>query len=209
MRKGTQKKLLFIVQLPPPVHGVSLMNQNAVNNPLWKEKYEVHVLPLNFGQTLKNIGKITFGKILKLFQFFFNLCYKLVFFRPHIVYFTIMPTGSNFYRDALFANIIKCFRVHLVFHLHGKGIREAAEQSLFKRWIYKNTFKRAQVICLSESLKKDVEAIVEQTPFVLSNGIDAKKTEPLNNKNNPPIIIYLSNLVKNKGIEVLLMSLYE
>lgn len=204
--KVSKIKVLFLVQLPPPVHGASLMNHYAIENPLWDESYSVKVLPLYFGQTLENIGRISIRKVGIMFIFFFRMIYILLSFQPRIVYFTIMPTGRTFYRDALLALIIKCFGRKIIFHLHGIGIKEESSSSYFKRQIYKIIFWNTNVICMSENLKADVKSIYKGNPFVLANGIEDHELHLIKEDIDPPVILYLSNLVKNKGIMVLLQS---
>lgn len=199
-------KILFFVQLPPPVHGVSVTNLHAVNNPLWKNNFQTETLKLDFGQTLDNIGKVTFLKVIRMFFFTFRLIYTLAKFRPHLVYFTIMPVGKIFYRDALFTVIIKLFRCKVIFHLHGKGINETAQKSAFRKWVYKRTFRNSSVICLSPLLAKDINTIYQPAPYILPNGIEIANTGKKKNETDIPIILFLSNLIKEKGIEVLLES---
>ncbi len=200
-------KILFLVQLPPPIHGVSVMNQHAVDDPLIREKYHVQVLSMDFSQNLQDIGKITAGKLLQMFAFTFRLFYTLLSFNPRIVYFTIMPTGKIFYRDALFGLLIKLFRCKLIVHLHGKGIRESAQKGKFVRWLYIKLFKNAAVICLSSRLSDDIKEVHGGQVFILPNGVPPFAPDLSLQPNHQPVIIYLSNLVKSKGIEVFLKSL--
>ncbi|HEX6428894.1 MAG TPA: hypothetical protein VF008_14460, partial [Niastella sp.] len=146
----TRPRILFIVQLPPPIHGVTVMNQYTVDNPDWQAKYDVKTLPLHFGQTLDDIGKITPLKMLHMVGFIFRLCRILITFKPTLVYFTIVPTGKIFYRDALITSIIKRFCRRIIFHLHKKGIEEMAAGSRHKKWLLRKTFTRVTTICLSE-----------------------------------------------------------
>ena len=200
-------RILFIVQLPAPIHGVTLMNKYTIENPGWEKEYDIKTLPLHFGQTLDDIGKITPMKMLRMFGFLFKLLYTLIFFRPSLVYFTIMPTGKIFYRDALFTALIKLFCKRVVFHLHKQGIEEMANGSRFKKWLLQKTFKGVHIICLSKKLTADIRSIYQPQPFVLPNGIAIVKNN-INKRNNAvPQILYLSNLVKNKGIEIFLQSL--
>jgi glycosyltransferase involved in cell wall biosynthesis len=202
-------KILFIVQLPPPVHGVTLMNQYTVDYPWWKRNYEVKTLPLHFGQKLEDIGMITTGKVLHMIGFLFKLCYTLIKFRPALVYFTITPSGKIFYRDALFTWIIKLFSPRILFHLHKKGVAETFNRSLFKKWLYKKTFKDVKVICLSEKLTHDIRHVYDHQPFILPNGIEIARHVRTKRDNATPQIIFLSNLIKLKGIETFLQSLAE
>jgi glycosyltransferase involved in cell wall biosynthesis len=202
-------RILFIVQLPPPIHGVTVMNQYTVDNPGWRSKYDVKTLPLHFGQTLDDIGKITLSKMFHLVGFIFRLLHILITFRPSLVYFTIVPTGKIFYRDALFTMLIKIFCRRIVFHLHKRGIEEMANGSRHKRWLLRKTFKGVAAVCLSEKLTADIRTVYEPEPFVLPNGIEIVTSRAIERHNTPPRILYLSNLVINKGIEVFLQSLAE
>lgn len=202
-------RILFIVQLPPPVHGVTLMNQYTVDHPWWKRNYEVRTLPLHFGQRLNDIGKITAGKMLRMVGFLYKLGVMLFKFKPTLVYFTITPTGKIFYRDALFTWFIKLFRPHIVFHLHKKGVEDTVIRSRLKRWFYKKIFNGVKVVCLSETLTRDIRSVYTPQPFILHNGIKVVSHVPPKRNNTIPRIIYLSNLIKSKGIEVLLQSLVD
>jgi glycosyltransferase involved in cell wall biosynthesis len=202
-------RILFIVQLPPPIHGVTLMNKYTVDNPCWHKEYEVKTLPLHFGQTLDDIGKITPGKVMHMIGFMFRLFRILISFRPTLVYFTIVPTGKIFYRDALFTGLIKMFCRRIVFHLHKRGIEEMANRSSHKKWLLRRTFKGVKAICLSEKLTADIRSIYKPRPFILPNGIEVVNTKIINRQNPVPRILFLSNLVINKGIIIFLQSLVE
>ncbi|WP_166437002.1 glycosyltransferase family 4 protein [Niastella caeni] len=202
-------RILFIVQLPPPIHGVTVMNQYTVDNPGWQSKYEVKTLPLHFGQTLDDIGKITPLKMLHMVGFLFRLFRILITFKPSLVYFTIVPTGKIFYRDALITSLIKRFCRCIVFHLHKRGIEEMANNSRHKRWLLRKTFTGVAAICLSEKLTADIRTVYKPDPYVLPNGIEVVSTRIIKRNNGAPRILYLSNLVKSKGIEIFLHSLAE
>jgi len=57
-------KILLIGQLPPPIHGVSVMNQIVINSKLIKDNFEIDVLTLRFAEYISDIGKIRITKIL-------------------------------------------------------------------------------------------------------------------------------------------------
>jgi Glycosyltransferase len=202
-------RILFIVQLPPPVHGVTMMNKYTVEHNWFKRNYETKTLPLHFGQRLEDIGKITPGKLFHMMAFICRLCYVMMSFRPSLVYFTIVPTGKIFFRDALFTWVIKLFRPRIVFHLHKKGVEEIVRHSRFKRWLYKKTFRGVQTICLSERLTHDIRSIYKPKPYILHNGIDVVKKTIIKPYNQVPRILFLSNLLKGKGVLVFLQSLAE
>jgi len=189
------------------VHGVTVMNRHAVDNPILRERYRIRILELDFGQKFEDLGKVTMWKLFRMFLFSFRLLFALISSRPQIVYFTIVPTGKIFYRDAVFGMLVKLFNNKIIFHLHGKGIREDAQKSGFKKWLYRKLFKGSNVICLSNLLKQDIADVHTGAIYVLPNGIATKYNGQMILKDEQPMILYLSNLLKNKGIQVFLNSL--
>lgn len=190
-----------MVQLPPPFHGVSVMNEHVVNNPLLAGRYEKRLLHMDFGQTLSDLGTLNLKKAWFFLVFLAKLKWNLLFKRPDLVYFTFMPRGLNLYRDTGLCLLIKLFGYRPLIHLHGRGIKEAAAESRIKRWLYRMAFRGTQLICLSESLKADVATVYKETPLVLANGIDAPVYDrSRRTANSVPVILFFSNLFIAKGI---------
>ena len=196
-----KSKILFIVQLPPPWHGVSVMNENVINNPLLAKKYDTRVLHMDFGQTLKDLGTINLTKLYYFLLFILRMVRELVFRRPKLVYFTFMPRGINLYRDTAICLFIKLFGSRPLIHLHGRGIREFAEESRLKRILFRMAFRNSQLISLSPILTQDVASVYKAVPLVLANGIKAPACNPIiRNPDAVPVILFFSNLFVAKGI---------
>jgi glycosyltransferase involved in cell wall biosynthesis len=131
-------------------------------------------------------------------------------FRPSLVYFTLMPTGFAFYRDAFYMFLLKCFRAEIVLHLHGKGIHKTVMNSRWKRRIYYMVFRNTHVICLSKTLSNDVNEIYKTEPFIVPNGIQVHPNmwvEYNRDKRRVPQLLFLSNYIENKGILVLIEAM--
>lgn len=205
-----KKSILFVVQLPPPFHGVSVMNEYVVNNPMLDGRYEKRLLQMDFGQKLDDLGTVNFSKAWYFWVFLSKLTWNLLFKRPDLVYFTFMPRGLNLYRDTGICLLIKLLGHKPLIHLHGRGIKDAAENSILKRWMYKIAFKGAQLISLSTSLKQDIDKVYKGNPLVLANGIDAPFFELSQKKRNTiPVILFFSNLFVAKGIHDFLEVLHQ
>ncbi len=195
------KKLLCIVQLPPPWHGVSVMNAYVINNPLLAGHYQARVLHMYFGQTLDDLGTVNARKLGYFFLFFIRMFRELVFRRPGIVYFTFMPRGINLYRDTAICLFIKFFGYQPLIHLHGRGIKEFAEKSRFKKFLFRAAFRNSQLISLSHTLTADVSNVYNGVPRVLANGIEAPEYASQHpNHSAVPVILFFSNLFVAKGI---------
>ena len=205
-----KKKVLCVLQLPPPVHGVSIMNEYVINSKLLNETFEIKVIDLKFGKSIKDLQRFTFNKVYKSFLYGLKIAKNILLYKPDLIYFTISPTGFAFYRDAYYIFLIKLLRVKILIHLHGKGIEGNAMNSKLKNILYKRVFKQTNVICLSELLANDIKKVYGDTPFIIPNGIKNQLKSDFIAKqsyNRELQILYLSNFIKNKGILVLLDAL--
>jgi len=204
------KKVLFIGQLPPPVHGVTMMNELVVESLMTSEYFDLETIKLQFAKSVEEISKFTFWKLLKTLIYSFQIFFKSIRYQPDLVYFTITPGGAAFIRDILFVIALRITNSKIVYHLHGQGIKQNIQKSRWKRIIYQWVFKKAHIICLSELLTKDLNEICQRTPYIIPNGI--KKVSDINmikkDVGKEPQIIYLSNFFRSKGILILLDALH-
>jgi len=207
MLKKQIKKILFIVQLPPPVHGASIMNSYVINSKIINNNFYCDVVNLHFLRSIKEISKYSFRKVLKGIYYGFEIIIKDFIRKPDLVYFTLSPKGYAFYRDAIYVFILKLFNNKIVFHLHGKGIKENIKSNAIKRYLYLWVFNNTHVICLSQRLTNDIEDVFKSIPFIVPNGIQLQpeiKENQLQHNGSVPQIIYLSNYLRNKGVLILI-----
>jgi len=210
MQKNKLKpKILFLVQLPPPVHGSSLVNKIIVNNENVKSRYDIDIIEIQLAKNMEDLGNFSLMKIVNAFIIFFKLLKNVVLKKHELAYLTISPVGFAFYKDAILVFLIKIFSsVKIVFHIHGKGIKNEIKSN-FKRKLYSFVFKNTEVIQLAEILYCDIKDIYHRKPYFLPNGIintNIKKESSII-KNDSVTFIYLSNLMEEKGILVFLKSI--
>jgi glycosyltransferase involved in cell wall biosynthesis len=197
-------KLLFLLQVPPPIHGQSLRNLSLVNSKLLNENFTIKLLPLNFAKSISDIGSVNFYKILKVLSYAFNLTANILISRPAASYFTIAPTGGAFIRDCLFVAILKVFNVKRIYHLRGLGIKQEMINSRAKSILYKWAFKGAFVVCLSEGHKVDIELLTCKKIFVVPNGIEYEALSQSTHQKleHSKKLLFFSNLIVSKGVLV-------
>lgn len=203
------KRILFLGQFPPPVHGVSLMNTYLLNSDLIQQHFDIEVIDLKFGKTIRELESFSFRKVFKAIGYGFQILKKLTCRKCDMVYFTFTPTGLGFYRDAFYILLLKIFRSRIVLHLHGKGIEKNTGTSA-KKQLYKRVFKNTHLICLSDRLQADVKDVYEGKPFVVPNGIAVEnRTSSPKKKSGKSVlrILFVSNLILNKGVLVLVQAL--
>lgn len=200
-----------MTHLPPPIHGVTIMGQQVVNSPLINDRFDLERLPLKSAATITDIGKIRPAKVLRIVSLAGQLLLHCLTNRPDLIYFTLTPNGAAFYRDLLYVGIMKLFRIRHVYHLHGKGVAQAAA-GMVPRALYRWAFQDADVILLSPLLYEDCAQVVRREQcYFLANGIPdpwlAGETSPHRETGSVPCILYFSNLLVNKGLFVLLEAL--
>jgi len=197
-----KKRILLFVKIPPPITGATLMNQFVFKSELLKENFYIRAIKISYVKSVNDLGRYNFGKFFIFIKILFKLFNECAFYRPRLVYFQVSPLGLAFYRDLIFISIIKLFRIKIVFHIHGKGIKKAVE-NLFVRIIYRYAFRNSEIICLSHLLTYDIADVYSGIIHIVNNGIQDIDSDliKLEQKNNNTIqILYLSNLIKSKGI---------
>lgn len=195
------KKILFLVQLPPPVHGASMMNQHVVDI-FEKSEYETKTIELRFVENVADIGSVNMSKIYKMLTIGAKIIKNMITFKPDFVYLTLSPVGGAFYRDVLYVAILKLFRKNIVYHLHGKGIKNNLG-SWWKKRIYKFVFSNTTVIHLSPILENDIKGLSYKKIYFVSNGIEKANYELKEKQNETTQLLFLSNLFVSKGLWVL------
>jgi glycosyltransferase involved in cell wall biosynthesis len=202
-------RLVCLVQLPPPVHGASLVNESVVNSEELAAQLEIDVVPLRFASSVDDLGRFTFTKLVRAAATGFQLAAKLLGRPRPIVYFTLSISGAAFYRDACYVALMRAFAVARVYHLHGKGIQRELT-SPWKRWLGQLVFRGADVIVLSRALQHELEGLVPaERLHVVPNGIaDQAGHRPARaDRTGCPRILFLSNMIEDKGPLVLVEAL--
>ncbi len=199
-------KILYFIQLPPPVHGVSIINKQVYESEFINKGIEKSLLEIRFSSQLSQLRRLTFQKIYQLIRLSFRLTRRLIDFRPDFIYFSIMPVGKGLWRDLIFVIIIKLFKVTPVYHLHNKGI-ERRSRCLLIKWIYRFVFRNSLVIHLSENLvRKEILSLgmINIKTQIIPNGIKVVMIPENRNKPDHINILYLSNLFPGKGFHELI-----
>lgn len=217
------KKILLLG--PFPINKEGITGQSIANETLYnglKDKYSVDKI-----NTYKNIGfenkedqgKFKVKKFLKIIISIFNEISLMLKNKYDVIYMTPGQSYLGFLRFTPYMMCAFFLDKPCYIHIHGGNFRNmyTAQSKMGKR-ILEYFFKRtAGAIVLGESLKKMFEGLIDDKKiFVCENGVQdeiiATKEEIENKKNQffskeKKKILYLSNLMKEKGIlEVLEVS---
>lgn len=187
------KKICFIAQFPPPIHGLSKAVDTLYNSSL-NEKYRFEKI------------NVTDNK-----KFIYNLI-KIIKSDADLFYLTISQTKLGNLRDLIILKFLFFLKRKCLVHLHGGYYRQLVDNDLpnwQRKMNYKIIKKMAGVIVLGPSLKKIFTGMIDEKKiFVVPNGVDNKyllKEKDFQNKleikekKKIKTVVYLSNFIKEKG----------
>lgn len=200
-----KSNILFLLHLPPPVHGSSMVGKFINTSEKINQQFNCDYINLLASNNVSETGKVSIKKITGFVYTWFTLLFKLIKKRPTLCYIAITATGTAFFKDVLLIILLKVFKIKCVFHMHNKGVSKFQNNTIYNS-CYAFVFKNAEVILLSKFLYADIRKYVaEENIHICPNGIPHIKYGNVQNSENEVVkILFLSNLIESKGVFVLL-----
>lgn len=200
-------KILFLLHLPPPVHGSSMVGQLIRDSRLINGSFDTKYINLLISRSVDESGSTSVSKLFRFIRSWFKLLFELIKEKPNLCYFALTATGNAFYKDATLVFLLKLFRVKTVFHLHNKGVKKN-ESSKINNFLYRYVFNNNSVILLSSYLYDDIKTFVPKSRVhICHNGVEDVVKMDIGNQDEdfrPIKILFLSNLIESKGVFVLI-----
>lgn len=166
-----RKRILFILHLPPPVHGAAMIGKYIHDSELINTEFDCFYINLAMASELEDIGKFKIKKVFLFCQLLRQICKSVKDIKPQLVYITPNARGGAFYKEFVVVMMLKRMRCKVVAHYHNKGV--ATRQD---RWIdnllYRRFFKDLKVMLLGEALYQDIKKYVRREDVcICPNGI--------------------------------------
>ena len=199
-----KKKICFIAQFPPPIHGLSKAVETIYNSELNSElnpigEFEFEKIDItNNKKILRNLLKISKSK-------------------ADLFYFTISQTKGGNLRDLVIFKLLELQHKKCLIHLHGGYYRQLVECDMAgwqRKANYEAIKKIAGAIVLSKSLKKNFEGMIEDEKiYVVENCVDDQylltdqeiKEKLIELENKKVLhVLWLSNFIRSKGYPLVL-----
>lgn len=193
-------RILFIVPLPPPVHGSAMMCQYIHDSKLINESFRCEYVNLSTSRRMDEIGKQSLAKVFRFIGSYFIVLWHLLRHRYAACYLAITCHGIGFLKDAPFVLLCKLFGCKVIIHQHNKGMARDVDRWLY-RWLLPLVYRNTTVILLSWKLYSDIERVVKREQVVICpNGIPDIEVQPRTHYNPVPHLLFLSNLIESKGV---------
>lgn len=197
------------MHMPPPVHGASMVGQFIHDSKLINSSFDCHYVNLAVATRLEDVGKGGWHKAKGVLKKLMEVRKAVKSVKPDLVYITPNSAGIPFYKDFITIMMLKMMGQKVVMHFHNKGV-ETRHGKWLDNWLYKRYFKDVKLILLADALYEDVKKYVKREDvFVCSNAIPAISNANQVNENSDhvPHILWLTNIMKTKGIMEYLSAL--
>lgn len=205
-------KILFIMHMPPPVHGAAMVGEWIHNSKSINEEFECYYINPSVSTRVSEVGKLKIKKVFLFITLLYKILRTIRKVRPNICYYTPTSDGWGIYRDALTISLMKLYKIKILLHFHNKGVKKYSSHK-FAKIAYRIIFKDIKIILLAKELYEDVNAFIKtENVYILPNGIPQTISESeyqniINERqkgSDKNRILYLSNMMSEKGIWVLL-----
>ena len=189
------KNILFVGPVPPPIHGQSIAFHEAFKGIQHHNKYLV-----NQNVTGKSFVKTIALILLAILKIILYLSVKKI----DIVYFTCSRSKQGGLLDIILIYLSKLFNAKLINHLHGADFKNFYESlnGIFRK-VIRNSYMKVDVsIVLLDEMKQQFSSYfpkmrLEVVPNFYENILDQIQRKETSKETR---ILYLSNIMKSKGI---------
>ena len=201
------KRVLFIVPLPPPVHGSSMISQYIKDSKQINESYRCDYVNLSTSRKMEEIGNKTFVKIWRFLSSLLRTMGLLLTHKYDRCFISITCHGKGFLKDMPFVLLCKMFGGKIILHQENKGMSRDVDRWPYN-WLMPIVYRNAKVVLLSWLLYPDIEKVVKREQVVICPNCAAGIDSCLNRiGNQSPRILYLGNMIVGKGVLFLLDAL--
>lgn len=205
-------KILFIMHMPPPVHGAAMVGQWIHDSKIINNEFDCYYINPSVSSNISEVGKIKFKKIRLFITLIYRILKAIYKIKPDLCYYTPTSDGWGIYRDALTIALIRACGVKIVLHFHNKGIKRYCNHR-YAIFAYNIIFRKVKTILIAKELIDDVKQFTSLSNiYILPNGIpqNIQDSEYINIKlereknSDKNRLLFLSNMMSEKGIWILL-----
>ena len=106
--------ILFILHMPPPVHGASMMGKYIHDSEVVNGAFDCHYINLTTAKNLADIGKVGLRKLVQFVELLNRIRKEVKRLKPQLVYVTPNACGGAFYKDFVVVQLLKAMGCKVV-----------------------------------------------------------------------------------------------
>ncbi len=203
-------KFLFLAQLPPPIHGVSMMSKQVYDMVGTLGAYEIDYLWSGSAKNLNDIDKKSLGKIFGFATLVMTLVFRFVSGKRYdTAYLTFAPWTHAAIRDGFLAWLAGLSSGRVLLHLHGEGLTQViGQKGIRNKLIYWLIQKSELVAITGSSAALARQSAIFSKVHLLPNFVANPANSPLPKTSRTTggegkrslEILFLGNLDPRKGV---------
>lgn len=189
-------KLLFLLQVPPPVYGASLRNKEFFDYAKSRNP-AIKLIDIAIAKRVENVGKLSISGVLRALKVVAQSCLQILISRPHLIYIT-PSSGTIAQLKELPALIVaRALGIDVVAHFRNLGFKNNVLTLLLRK-----ALKNQKVIIMSPRVLPALAHVVCDSKIqYLPNGLVVPQIQFAQSKVTDEIrLIYLSNWIPTKGV---------
>jgi glycosyltransferase involved in cell wall biosynthesis len=203
------RDVIMLCQLPPPVHGVTIVNHQVIDTLSRQGDTDIVHLPVGSAGTVVDIGRPRLAKFIDLGGTLIALLLRRL--RKGVAaaaYLSFSPTGSASLRDALVAAMSRMAAKRVLVHVHGEGFGELTLGRSLRARFVRAMIGNCEIIAITQGTA-DVAArsALFHRVWRVPNGIADPGPVPERSRDDLLRIAYMANMQPGKGIDLLLGAL--
>jgi len=192
-----KNKVLLSIELPPPMHGMTYVNQIIYQNLKDDDRYLFHLI--NRKDSLSDNEKFKFSKVFKNFILVFDFWKSFFKTRPSVVYLLLSGTKFGIIRDFLMYLPVVLMRKKMISHLHGFTHYKTYKNSLLYRVFFNIMTQNSKFIVLCDRQKETTKKLMNKESYVLNNCLNSDEIFTKNLNEDSLKLCYISNISYGKG----------
>lgn len=192
-----KNKILLYLELPPPMHGMTYINQIIYDNLKDEDNYTFY--DTNFTVDVNEVGNVSAKKILKNISIMFRAWNSFFKCKPDKIYSILSASKFGIVRDFMINLPAMLFGRQLVLHLHGFTYYKIYQRSRLYKILFDIMNKNSTIIVLCNKQKQKTLNIMNKESMVLHNCLNSEIQDVCKNKNEILQVCYISNISKQKG----------
>lgn len=191
----TRPRVAVLSQLPPPVHGSTVMT--AVLLDALREGHDVELLDRRYSRTVEDVGGFSPRKALALPGLVARTIALVTRRRPDVAVMFLTNRRMSFLSDLAVLGVFRAARVPVVHYVHTSGYRDLAASRGLGRAVRWALGAAVEVVTLGPSLDSDVAWATRHAPIPIRNV--PPRPPDLATPRGAHAVCFLSNLIPEKG----------